>query len=221
MTFFKLDEYLSNFLHARCVRSASPFSARPCMSPSTSLTGKARALAGKIGVARVFAVLRRRRKPFTGCAIRKGIEKLQGLSSTTGASQQEIAMRQLTIPVSALFVCLFGTAALADEGMWTFDNFPTAAVNQKYGLHIDQAWLDRVRGASVRLSTGCSASIVTADGLVLTNHHCVRDCAQQLSTADHRLCEGRVSGRQARRRKALPRHAGRCALPPSPTSPIA
>lgn len=92
-------------------------------------------------------------------------------------------MRPLMIPVSALFVCLFGTAALADEGMWTFDNFPTATVNQKYGLHIDQPWLDRVRGASVRLSTGCSASIVTGDGLVLTNHHCVRDCAQQLSTA--------------------------------------
>ena len=114
-------------------------------------------------------------------------------------------MRALMIPVSALFVCLFGTAALADEGMWTFDNFPTATVNQKYGLHIDQAWLDRVRGASVRLSTGCSASIVTGDGLVLTNHHCVRDCAQQLSNAttdyvkdgfqiakreDEKLCSG-------------------------------
>ncbi|MGZ5920505.1 MAG: S46 family peptidase [Rhizomicrobium sp.] len=114
-------------------------------------------------------------------------------------------MRALMIPISALFVCLFGTATLADEGMWTFDNFPTATVNQKYGLHIDQAWLDRVRGASVRLSTGCSASIVTGDGLVLTNHHCVRDCAQQLSTAttdyvkdgfqvakreDEKLCSG-------------------------------
>ena len=92
-------------------------------------------------------------------------------------------MRALMIPVSAIFVCLFGASALADEGMWTFDNFPTAAVNQKYGLHIDPAWLDHVRAASVRLSSGCSASIVTGDGLVLTNHHCVRDCAQQLSSA--------------------------------------
>jgi V8-like Glu-specific endopeptidase len=92
-------------------------------------------------------------------------------------------MRALMIPVSAIFICLFGASALADEGMWTFDNFPTASVNQKYGLHIDPAWLDHVRAASVRLSSGCSASIVTSDGLVLTNHHCVRDCAQQLSSA--------------------------------------
>lgn len=107
--------------------------------------------------------------------------------------------------LAALFVCLSASAALADEGMWTFDNFPVATVNQKYNLNIDQKWLDRVRSASVRLSTGCSASIVTPDGLVLTNHHCVRDCAQQLSTAttdyvkdgfqvakreDEKLCSG-------------------------------
>ncbi len=97
-------------------------------------------------------------------------------------------MRRLMISAYAAFIflsgiCFFGIGARADEGMWTFDNFPTASVNQKYGLHIDQAWLDHVRGASVRLSSGCSASIVTPDGLVLTNHHCVRDCAQQLSSA--------------------------------------
>jgi peptidase S46-like protein len=97
------------------------------------------------------------------------------------------------------------TAAKADEGMWTFDNFPSATVKAKYGVNIDQAWLDTVREASVRLSSGCSASVVSKDGLVLTNHHCVRDCAQNLSTAqvdyvkdgfstakreDERLCPG-------------------------------
>jgi V8-like Glu-specific endopeptidase len=74
-------------------------------------------------------------------------------------------------------------AARADEGMWTFDNFPAAVVKAKYGVTIDQKWLDHVRAASVRLSTGCSASVVTGSGLVLTNHHCVRDCAQNLSSA--------------------------------------
>jgi hypothetical protein len=95
--------------------------------------------------------------------------------------------------------------ALADEGMWTFDNFPSAAVKAKYGVTIDKAWLDRVQHAAVRLSTGCSASMVSPEGLVLTNHHCVSDCAQDLSTPqqdfiksgftaltrkDERLCPG-------------------------------
>ena len=80
----------------------------------------------------------------------------------------------------------FATAAFApafaDEGMWTFDNFPSAKVKAAYGVTIDQAWLDHVRGAAVRLSSGCSASVVTGEGLVLTNNHCVADCAQALST---------------------------------------
>jgi hypothetical protein len=66
--------------------------------------------------------------------------------------------------------------------MWTFDNFPIAAVNAKYGTAIDQAWLDHVRGAAVRLSSGCSASVVSGQALVLTNNHCVAECAQNLST---------------------------------------
>ena len=74
------------------------------------------------------------------------------------------------------------SAAQADEGMWTFDNFPIQTVNQKYGTRIDQAWLDRVRNASVRIQ-GCSASFVSDEGLILTNWHCVVGCAQELSDA--------------------------------------
>lgn len=74
--------------------------------------------------------------------------------------------------------------ARAEEGMWTFDNFPIATVNQTYGVNIDQAWLDRVRQAAVRLQ-GCSASLVSGEGLVLTNHHCVVGCVQDLSDAQH------------------------------------
>ncbi|HWA04277.1 MAG TPA: S46 family peptidase [Rhizomicrobium sp.] len=89
--------------------------------------------------------------------------------------------RNLVAALAAAAVCA-ATAAAADEGMWTFDNFPSDKVKAKYGVDINLKWLDTVRFASVRLSSGCSASIVTKDGLVLTNHHCVRDCAQNLST---------------------------------------
>jgi len=80
---------------------------------------------------------------------------------------------------------LCSAPAFADEGMWTFDNFPAAKVKAKYGVDITPAWLDHVRSNAVRLSTGCSASIVSASGLVLTNNHCVAECAQDLSSTGH------------------------------------
>jgi len=108
---------------------------------------------------------------------------------------------------AALCALSFG-AAHADEGMWTFDNFPSKTVKEKYGVTIDQPWLNRVMSAAARLSSGCSSSVVTKDGLVLTNHHCVRACAQDLSTdkadyikdgfmaakrEDEKLCPGMVA----------------------------
>jgi hypothetical protein len=72
--------------------------------------------------------------------------------------------------------------ALADEGMWTYNNFPADKVASKYGFKPDQAWLDKVRLGSARLARGCSGSFVSADGLVMTNHHCAHECIAQLST---------------------------------------
>ena len=85
--------------------------------------------------------------------------------------------------ISALL--LAAAPALADEGMWTFDNFPSAAVKARYGVTVDKAWLDHVQASAVRLSDGCSASLVSANGLVMTNHHCVAGCAQNLSDPQH------------------------------------
>jgi Peptidase S46 len=78
---------------------------------------------------------------------------------------------------------LVTSRALADEGMWTFDNFPAAKVKELYGFAPDQKWLDRVRKGSVRLEGGCSGSVVSKDGLVMTNHHCVTDCTSALSSS--------------------------------------
>jgi hypothetical protein len=75
------------------------------------------------------------------------------------------------------------SAARADEGMWTFDAFPAAKMQADYGWAPDRVWLDKVRQAAVRLTGGCSASFVSSDALILTNHHCVADCLQSLSTA--------------------------------------
>lgn len=91
-----------------------------------------------------------------------------------------------TTAFSAL-VALPLAAARADEGMWTFDAFPAAKMRADYGWAPDQAWLDKVQLAAVRLTGGCSASFVSDAGLILTNHHCVEDCLHNLSSGSEDL----------------------------------
>ena len=55
-------------------------------------------------------------------------------------------------------VLLLSSLALAEEGMWLFNDFPTAQAKKDVGFGPDQAWLDRVRLGSLRLANGCSAS---------------------------------------------------------------
>lgn len=81
-----------------------------------------------------------------------------------------------------LALVLSAAAASADEGMWTYNNFPSQKVKAKYGFGPDQAWLDHARLSSVRIAGGCSASIVSPNGLIMTNHHCAHSCIEQLST---------------------------------------
>src|ERR1700677_2877238 len=87
-----------------------------------------------------------------------------------------------------MLAAVAAASALADEGMWTFDNFPADAVKQAYGVEITPAWLDHVRLSTVRL-TNCTASFVSPDGLMLTNHHCLESCLGELSSKDNSLME--------------------------------
>src|SRR5215471_11759054 len=89
--------------------------------------------------------------------------------------------------LTSLALLLAAPTLRAEEGMWTFDNFPSNRVQKSYGFSPDQAWLDHVRLSSVRLALGCSGSFVSPDGLVMTNHHCARRCIQDLSTKEQDL----------------------------------
>lgn len=77
----------------------------------------------------------------------------------------------------ALALCL---PALADEGMWLFNQFPKEKVARKYGIELPQSLLDRLQLASVR--AGASGSFVSPNGLIFTNHHVVLGCVQNVST---------------------------------------
>lgn len=90
-------------------------------------------------------------------------------------------MRLSPCRLALLATLAFPAAALAEEGMWTFDNFPIAQANRDLGTNIDQAWLDRVRLASVRIG-GASGGLVSAEGLIFTNEHVASGCVEDLST---------------------------------------
>jgi hypothetical protein len=87
-----------------------------------------------------------------------------------------------------VLACVAALPTFADEGMWTFDNFPTNTVKQHYGADITPAWLDHVRLSTIRL-TNCTASFVSPEGLILTNHHCVESCLAELSSKNKSLVE--------------------------------
>jgi len=97
-------------------------------------------------------------------------------------------------PAAALLL-IAGGSARADEGMWPFDEAPVARMKDALGVSLDSHWLEHLRDASVRLTNGCSASVVSRGGLVLTNEHCVVACAEQLSPADRDyVSEGFIAG---------------------------
>lgn len=82
-----------------------------------------------------------------------------------------------------LLAGLAAPASQAEEGMWTLDNLPLAALDADYGFTPDADWLAHAQRSVVRLAGGCSGSFVSPEGLVLTNYHCVMGCVQQLSSA--------------------------------------
>lgn len=87
----------------------------------------------------------------------------------------------------ALTILALSASATADEGMWTFDNFPRDVVAKKYNVQVTDQMLDKLQNAIVRLETGCTGSFASPDGLVLTNHHCVSSCLAENSSAQRDL----------------------------------
>ena len=65
--------------------------------------------------------------------------------------------------------------------MWTFDYPPLDYFQKEYNFKPDENWLNNVRMSALRFANYCSASFVSADGLVMTNHHCGRESVSKVT----------------------------------------
>ena len=98
--------------------------------------------------------------------------------------------------------CLLPVEAPADEGMWLFNNPPRQLLKERYDFAPGDDWYVHLQRSSVRFNSGGSGSFVSADGLVMTNHHVGADCLQKLSTKERDLIETGLPRQDAARRRS-------------------
>jgi hypothetical protein len=81
-------------------------------------------------------------------------------------------------------IIVWGGIVHADEGMWVFNNLPLKQLKDRYNFEPKPGWIEHLRTAAVRFNSGGSGSFVSADGLVMTNHHVGADMLQKISTSE-------------------------------------
>ena len=65
--------------------------------------------------------------------------------------------------------------------MWTFEYYPNDYIKSAYGFDASEDWLQKVRLSALRFGGGCTASFVSEDGLIMTNHHCIEGFVDRMS----------------------------------------
>jgi hypothetical protein len=108
------------------------------------------------------------------------------------------------LPSLLCFMSLLPSNARSDEGMWLYSAPPREQLKAKYGFDLTDAWLEHLMKSSVRFNSGGSGSFVSADGLVLTNHHVGADDIQKLSNEQNNyLRDGFIAKSPAEEKKCV------------------
>ncbi len=91
-----------------------------------------------------------------------------------------------------------------DNGkMWTFDYPPVEHLQETYDFSPDEAWFEKAQLGALRLPN-CTASFVSAYGLVMTNHHCTRNSVAQVSEEGENLLDEGFTARSLDEERRVP-----------------
>jgi len=89
--------------------------------------------------------------------------------------------------------------------MWTFEYAPSEYFSQTYGFDASPEWFERARLSVLRIP-GCSASFVSPNGLVATNHHCVRGAVTRVTQEGETLLDDGFYARALEEERRIPGH---------------
>ncbi|MCU0705868.1 MAG: S46 family peptidase [Fimbriiglobus sp.] len=94
---------------------------------------------------------------------------------------------RLAVPLALALLVSLPMIGTSDEGMWLLNDPPKELLQKRHNFDLTDAWLERAMKANVRFNSGGSGGFVSADGLIVTNHHIAADALQKLSTKEKDL----------------------------------